>query len=258
MGGWIDSHCHLDSLDDPADAVERARAAGVEAIVAVGEDLESSRAATGLASVHEPVWAAVGQHPHQAKTLSGDVREALTALAKAPKVVAIGETGLDHYRDLSPRTAQAEAFRWHIALAKDLDLAIVIHMRDAHDQVYRILSEEGAPERLVFHCFSGGPDEARLALDLGGFLSFAGNISFPSTGDLRAAARVCPPDRLLVETDSPYLAPMPHRGKRNEPAFVSRVGEVLAEVLGRPGEEVAKATRANAVKVFRLPPNVRS
>ena len=255
---WVDAHCHLDSVGDgDPEAVEaaigRARSAGVGTMVTIGTDLPTSRAAVGIAGAHDGVWAAVGVHPHDASTLDGATLEELLQMAADAKVVAIGEIGLDFYRDLSPRDTQRDAFRRQLAAARRLDAAVVIHMRDAHDEVFGILAESGPPERLVFHCFSGGPGDARRALALGGYVSFAGNISFKNAGTLREAAATVPLDRLLVETDSPYLAPVPHRGKPNEPGLVPAVGAALAAAVGRPVEEVAAATLANAARVFGLP-----
>jgi len=226
-------------------------------MVTIGTDLPSSRAAAGIASSHREVWAAVGVHPHDASTLDAAALEEIGELASESKVVAIGEIGLDYFRDLSPRDVQREAFRRQLALARQLEAAVVIHMRDAHDDVFSILAESGPPERLVFHCFSGGPDDARRALALGGYVSFAGNVSYRNAGDLRQAAALVPLDRLLVETDSPYLAPMPHRGKPNEPALVAAVGAAVAAALGRTLAEIATATVANAASVFGLPPSLR-
>jgi TatD DNase family protein len=255
---WVDAHCHLDSVGDgDPEAVEaaigRARSAGVGTMVTIGTDLPTSRAAVRIAGAHDGVWAAVGVHPHDASTLDGAALEELMSLASGPRVVAVGEIGLDFYRDLSPRDAQRDAFRRQLAAARDLDRAVVIHMRDSHEEVFGILGESGPPERLVFHCFSGGPDDARRALDLGGYVSFAGNVSYKNAGSLREAAASVPLDRLLVETDSPYLAPVPYRGKPNEPRFVPAVGAALAAAVGRPVEEIAAATRANAALVFGLP-----
>lgn len=253
MTVWVDTHCHLDSLEEVGAVLGRSRSAGVQAVVTVGCDLESSRRAVDIASLHDEVWAAVGVHPHDAVTLTEESLDALRGLASGPRVVAVGEIGLDYYRDLSPREVQREAFRRQIETARLLGRPVVVHMRDAHDDVFSMLSEGGPPARLVFHCFSGGPQEAKRALDLGGHLSFAGNISYRDAGELREAARVVPLDRLLVETDSPYLAPVPHRGRRNEPAFVGAVGAALAEAIRRPVEEVAEATTLNARLVFGLP-----
>jgi TatD DNase family protein len=249
---WVDSHCHVQMATDGADAVlDRARDAGVTAMVVVGTDLESSHAAIDLAARHNDVWATVGLHPHDASHLA-EQGDALEALAANDRVVAVGETGFDlHYRHSEP-DIQEEAFRRQIRLAHRLDRALVIHSREAWDDTFRVLADEGPPERTVFHCFTGGPDEARRALDLGTRLSFSGIVSFPNADDVRAAAALCPLDRVLVETDAPYLTPVPHRGRENEPAYVSVVGAALADALGRPVEAVAAATAANTRAVFGL------
>lgn len=250
---WVDSHCHLDALGEAAPhAIVRARAAGVAALITVGTDLETSRRCLEIASQHEGVWATVGLHPHDADQFSQQLLNEVVRLAQAPEVVAIGEVGLDYYRDLSPRPAQRWAFADQVEAAKAADRAVVIHMRNSHEDVFALLSEIGPPDRLVFHCFSGGPAEATRALDLGGYLSFAGNVSYRGAEELRAAARVVPLDRVLVETDSPYLAPIPHRGKANEPAFVALVGAAVAGARERPVEEIARSTTDNARTVFRL------
>lgn len=245
-------------MDDPASSIERARRAGVEAIITIGTDLVTSRRSIDLANEHPGVWAAVGVHPHEAKTFSNEAQKTLEGLAREERVVAVGESGLDFYRDLSPRDDQERVFRAHIALAKKLGLALVVHLRDAHEALFQTLSEEGPPEPLVFHAFSGGIEESRRALQLGGHLSFAGNLSYPKSDDLREAAGFAPLDRLLVETDSPYLPPVPHRGKRNEPSLVVRVGEVLAQVRGIASEQVAEATTKNARRIFLTDGNARS
>lgn len=255
---WTDAHCHLDSIGEAGPgaieaAIRRAADAGVDRLVTIGTDLASSRAAVTIAGEHPGVWAAVGVHPHDAGSLDSATFAAIRDLAGGQRVVAIGEIGLDYYRDLSPREDQQDAFRRQLALASELDLAVVIHMRDAHQDVFQILAETGPPQRLVFHCFSGGADDARAALALGGYVSFAGNVSYKSAASLREAAAVVPADRLLVETDSPYLAPVPHRGRPNEPALVAVVGAFLAETLGRPVADIAASTAANAARVFRLP-----
>ena len=252
MVNWVDSHCHLDSLEDVDGALRRARAAGVEEMVTVGTDLETSRRCIEAAASTPGVWATVGIHPHDAKGFGDAELDEVVRLAAAPKVVAIGEVGLDYYRDLSPREDQHRAFRAQIRAAKELGKALVLHVRDALSDVFGVLAEEGPPERLVFHCFSGGADEARRAIELGGHVSFAGNVSYKSAEMLREAARAAPLDRLLVETDSPYLAPVPHRGKPNEPAFVVAVGAALASAIGCPVDEIGEATAANARGVFRL------
>lgn len=252
---WVDAHCHLDDVGGGTDAaigaaLDRARAAGVARMVTIGTDLATSRAAVGIAAAHEGVWAAVGVHPHDATTLTAEALDELEALASHPKVVAIGEIGLDYFRDLSPRDVQQKAFRRQLALARRLGAPVVIHMRDAHGQVFDILEEAGPPERLVFHCFSGGPADAARGLALGGAVSFAGNISYKSAQELRDACAVVPLDRLLVETDSPYLAPVPHRGKPNEPAFVPVVGAAVSAATGVSVEEIASATSRNAALIF--------
>jgi TatD DNase family protein len=231
-------------------AIERARDAGVRAMVVVGTDLETSRAAVEIAGRHPDVRATVGLHPHDASCLD-DEWPALAALAAAPGVVAVGEAGFDfHYRH-SPADAQERAFREQIRLAKRLDRALVIHSREAWDATFGVLADEGPPPRTVLHCFTGGPHEARLALELGAYLSFSGVVSFRTAHDVRAAAVVAPPDRVLVETDAPFLTPEPHRGRReNEPALVGLVGAALAAAAGRPEAAVAAATAGAAEAVF--------
>ncbi len=254
MTGWFDSHAHLWSLSsEPDDALERARAAGVQAVVCVGTDAASSEASVAVAARHDDVRATVGLHPHDAARLD-DEWETIVALASAPAVVAIGETGLDFYYQHSPADAQETAFRRHIGLAKQLDRALVIHTRDAWADTFRILHDEGPPARTVFHCFTGGPDEARGALDLDAWLSFSGIVSFRNADDVRAAAALTPLGRLLVETDAPYLAPVPHRGRENEPAFVPLVGAALAAAKGLEPTQVAAATTAAASAVFGFSP----
>src|SRR5690606_1615343 len=209
---WADQHCHL-RRDTAEEQVAEAQEAGVEVLVTVGTDLESSQLAIEMASRIDGVWATVGVHPHDAK----DGLDGIEALLGAPKVVAVGECGLDYYYDHSPRDVQREVFAAQIHLAHSHDLALVIHSRDAWDDTFDVLAAEGVPERTVMHCFTGGPDEARRSLDLGAHLSFSGIVSFPNAPEVREAAALCPADRYLVETDSPYLAPVPHRGRRNRP-----------------------------------------
>ncbi len=220
-------------------------------IVTVGTDLAQSRAALDVARGHEGVWATAGLHPHEAR--HAGTLERIAELLDAPEVVAVGECGLDFHYDHSPRDAQRAAFAAQIAWAHERDLALVIHTREAWDETFAVLSEAGVPERTVFHCFTGGPEEARRALDLGAHLSFSGIVTFTAADDVRAAAAFCPLDRLLVETDAPYLAPVPHRGRTNEPAHVVLVGAAVAAVKGVDVEDVAAATTANAAAVFRLP-----
>jgi len=251
--GWVDSHCHVPydegrfSLTE--DVLDGARAAGVTAFITVGTDRAQSLSAIDLAGRHADVWATVGLHPHDAKHGTTTVAD----LLDRPRVVAVGECGLDYHYDHSPREAQRTAFAEQVAWALELDLALVIHTRSAWDETFGVLGQVGVPERTVFHCFTGGPDEARRALDAGGHLSFSGIATFPGAPEVRAAAALCPADRLLVETDAPYLAPVPHRGQPNTPAWVPVVGAAVAAARAEPVEEVELVTAANAGRLFRLP-----
>ncbi|MDP9074924.1 MAG: TatD family hydrolase [Actinomycetota bacterium] len=242
---WTDSHCHVG-----ADAVGPARAAGVTRMIVVGTDASWSAVAIEVAKAHPGVWATVGLHPHDA--IKGTDTIAPLLAERGPEVVAVGECGLDYYYDHSPRPAQREAFAAQIALAHELELALVVHTRDAWDDTWSVLQTEGVPARTIFHCFTGGPAEARYALDLGAALSFSGIVTFASAGEVREAAALCPLDRLLVETDSPFLAPVPHRGQPNSPALVPVVGAAVAAARGCPVAEVEEATWANAERLFRL------
>jgi len=237
--------------DDAVAVVGRARAAGVIGMVCVGTDLESSVASVADSARFPDVRATVGLHPHDAARLDAEW-EGLCELAASDVVVGVGETGFDLYYTNSPPVDQERSFRRHVQLARRLGRALVVHSRDAWDDTFRVLEEEGVPEPTVLHCFTGGPDMARRALALGMFLSFSGIVSFKNADDVRAAAAVTPLDRLLVETDAPFLAPIPHRGQPNEPAFVVDVGRALASAAGLAVAEVAEATRANAVTVFGL------
>ena len=194
------------------------------------------------------VWATVGLHPHDA----GNGLDGLVELLAEPGVVAVGECGLDYHYDHSPRDVQRAMFAAQIRLAHQHDLALVIHTREAWDDTFAVLDAEGVPERTVFHCFTGGAEEARACLDRGGHLSVSGIVTFRSADDVRAAAALCPLDRVLVETDSPYLAPVPHRGRTNRPSLVPVVGAAVAEAMGVTVEALAGATWANADKVYRL------
>jgi TatD DNase family protein len=247
---WVDSHCHLQSLTDPEGGIERAQQAGVRWMVCVGTDLETSRQAVALTARHPDVAATVGLHPHDASKLAAEW-DALEALGVRADVVGVGETGFDFHYMHSPAEEQEVAFRIQIRLAKRLDRALVVHSRDAWDETFRVLAEEGAPARTVMHCFTGGTAEARRALDLGAYLSYSGIATFPGADDVRAAAALTPLARLLVETDSPYLAPVPRRGRENEPGYVGLVGAAVAAAAGRAEGEVAEHTAANAADVFR-------
>ncbi|MCC5951925.1 MAG: TatD family hydrolase [Acidimicrobiia bacterium] len=246
--GWIDAHCHLDPHSDVAATLAEAHAAGVDRMVTVGVDVASSEAAVGLAARHEPVSATAGVHPHEARHGT----DGLVELVASGDVVAVGECGLDYHYDHSPRDTQRAVFAEQIALANRHGLPLVIHTREAWDDTLDVLVAEGVPARTVIHCFSGGPEDARRCLDIGCVLSFSGIITFPSAGDVREAAVLAPLDRLMVETDSPYLAPVPHRGKRNQPAWVTHVGATLAELRGEPLSVVAAATSATTAAFFGL------
>lgn len=247
---WVDSHCHLPPDADEADAVlARARTGGVDWMVCVGTDLQTSRAAVALAARHPDVHATVGLHPHDASRLEIEW-PALVELARAPEVVGIGEAGFDLHYNHSGFEEQEAAFRVQIQLAHETDRALVIHSRAAWDDTFRVLEAEGAPRRTVFHCFTGGAREAQRALDLGTHLSFSGIVTFKNADDVRAACALAPLERVLVETDSPYLAPVPHRGATNEPAFVAQVGAGVAAARGAPVDEIATATHATAAAVF--------
>ncbi len=249
---WTDSHCHLDDdgLPGGSDAALAAgRAAGVGAFVCVGTDAARSAAAIAIAAANDDVWATVGLHPHDARHGVGTI----VGLLDRPRVVAVGECGLDYHYDHSPRDMQRQAFAAQVALAHDHRLPLVIHTREAWADTFAVLAAEGVPDTTVFHCFTGGAEEARQCLDLGAYLSFSGIVSFKTATDVRAAAALCPDDRLLVETDAPYLAPVPHRGRPNEPAYLPAVGAALAAATDRDVEAVAALTDRNARVAFRLP-----
>jgi TatD DNase family protein len=249
---WTDDHCHLhhgEGLEDQvADAVADARAAGVERMITVGCDLDDSRAALAVAAAHPGVFATVGVHPHEA---SGGI-DGLEALLGEPGVVAVGECGLDYHYDHSPRGAQREVFAAQVALAHAHGLALVIHTREAWDDTFDVLAAEGVPSNTVFHCFTGGAVEVRRCLDLGAMVSFSGIVTFKTATDVREAVALCPLDRILVETDAPFLAPVPHRGRRNRPALLPVVGAALAEARGEATEVIASATWANAARTYGL------
>ncbi len=246
---WFDNHCHLTSLkQEPELAVAAALEADVTRLLTVGCTVEDSTRAIEIASRFPNVWATAGVHPHDAS----DGIDGLEELLADENTVAVGECGLDYHYDHSPRDQQAESFVQQIALAHKHDLALVIHTREAWDDTFEILDREGMPERTVFHCFTGGADEATAAVERGAYVSLSGIVTFKTAENLREAALVTPIDRILVETDSPYLAPVPHRGKPNQPANVAVVGEFVADLLDRPVAEFAKATTANANTLFGL------
>ena len=245
---WTDDHCHLPA-EGWTDVVATARAAGVERLIDVGVDVATSSAALARAAQTDGVWATAGVHPHEAR----HGIDGLEDLLAHRSCIAVGECGLDFHYDHSPRVDQAAVFAAQIDLAHRHDLTLVIHTREAWSETFAILDREGTPARTVFHCFSGGPDEAVECLARNAYLSFSGVVSFPSATDVRAAAASCPLDRVLVETDSPYLTPVPHRGKVNQPGWVGHVGAALADALGRPAADVAAATWDNATAAYALP-----
>ena len=247
---WCDSHCHIPYQGLGPEAIADAAAAGVTRLVTVGTDAEQSEAGLALAAAHEGVWATVGLHPHDASKGVGTLAPLLRG---QPELVAIGECGLDYHYDFSPRPAQREAFAAQVGLAKEHGLALVVHTREAWEDTFAILASQGMPERTVFHCFTGGRPEASRALEMGAWLSFSGIITFKNATDIRAAAALCPLERILVETDSPYLAPVPHRGKPNSPALVPLVGAAVAAVKGVDVAAGEEATWTGAAAVFHLP-----
>lgn len=292
MTGWTDSHCHLqdDYLPDGAElqaVLARASAAGVSRVICVGTDPTTSRRAVDLAAAvtegpvagpGEPgvgegalerpkMWATVGLHPHDASAGTGPIEELLVSVLEdahtgqgvaegSPRppgtVVAVGECGLDYYYEHAPREAQRRAFVDQIGLAKRFGLALVIHTRDAWDDTVSILEEQGPPEATVLHCFTGGPREADRLLALGAYLSFSGITTFKNATDIREAAKACPADRLLVETDAPFLAPVPHRGRPNEPSFVTFVGGAIAALRGELAGDLEASSSAAATAAFAL------
>ena len=254
----VDAHTHLDACGatDPASVstmVDRAEAVGVSRVVTVADDLTAARWAAEASTWDDRVYAAVALHPTRTSSFTDADKAELERLAARPRVVAVGETGLDYYWDYAPQKAQHEAFRWHIDLAKRLDKALMIHDRDAHEDIFRILEEEGAPSTVVFHCFSGDLGFARRCVDAGYVLSFAGTATFRNAHALREAAAFVPTYQMLVETDAPFLTPHPFRGRPNEPYCVVYTLRDLALLRGVDPAELAAAVSANAERVFRLP-----
>ncbi|MGZ6737825.1 MAG: TatD family hydrolase [Nocardioides sp.] len=252
-----DSHCHLDIMGGDVGAqLAVAREAGIDTVVQIGVDLESSRLSAALAAEHASVWGAVALHPNEAGrgAATPEALEEIASLARLPQVRAVGETGLDHFRTgPEGRGAQEASFRAHIAIAKESGKALVIHDRDAHDDVLRVLREEGAPDTVVFHCYSGDAAMARVCADAGYYLSFAGPVTFKPNDALREAAAVCPADRLLVETDAPFLTPMPYRGRPNAPYLVPLTVRALAATRGEDVDALCHALAANTRRAFSLP-----
>lgn len=251
-----DTHAHINSprfAEDLPAVVARASAAGIRTIVVVGVDIPSSRAAVAIAARYPTCWATVGVHPHAADACTPATWRDLAELAQAPKVVAIGETGLDYYRDYAAKAAQQHAFATQLEIAANAQLPVVVHMREAYGDVHGILSQATPPRRAVMHCFSGDNAQAAAFIDLGCMISLAGPVTFRSAGKLHEVAKMVPSDRLLVETDCPYLAPVPYRGKRNEPAHVRYTLKAIARRRGVPAEDLEETTDSNAQTFFRIP-----
>jgi TatD DNase family protein len=254
----IDTHAHLEmeAFDDDRDAViARAEAAGLTAIITVATTLPDCEKAAALACCYPSVYAAVGIHPHEVKDIDEGTYDQLRILARRKKVVAIGEIGLDFFYNLSPRDAQLHCFREQLSLAEELNLPVIIHDRDAHGEVLDILGARKHPPQGVLHCFSGDWSMARQCLEMGFYLSIAGPVTYKKAEQLREVAAKVPLERLLVETDAPYLAPQPYRGKRNEPAYVVETARYLADLRNIPGAELDRQTTANACRLFGLEGN---
>ena len=245
---WADHHCHLPAGDAATEVISDARSAGVDVLINIGTDVDDSRQAISVAEAHDGVWATAGVHPHEAS--SGI--DGLEALMRHSAVVAVGEAGLDYHYDHSPRPVQRRVFAAQVELANRSDLPLVVHSRSAWEDTLAVLDREGVPSRTVMHCFTGGPDEAEECLRRGAVLSFSGIVTFPKADDVRDAARVCPLERLLVETDSPFLAPVPHRGHKNRPALVPVVGAAVAATKGLDVSEVEVATFRTARAFYGL------
>jgi TatD DNase family protein len=256
---WIDSHAHVDGPEFDADrdeVLDRARTAGVERIIVIGAvgPPDSAQRAVDLASRRADIFATVATHPHDVAGMTEQWWSVHERLAPHPKVVAIGETGLDYYYDHSPREAQQVAFVRFIDLARRVGKPLVCHIRDAHDDALRLLSEQHAAELgVIIHCFTGSPENAAAYVAMGCYVSFSGIATYKTAESIRQAIAVVPPDRLLIETDCPYLAPIPKRGRRNEPSFLVHTAEVVAKAAGLSLAELSRHTMANTCSVFRLP-----
>ncbi len=252
-----DAHTHLDACGcqteaEVAAAMARARAVGVTKVVTVADDLESARWAVGAAHWHPDLYAAVALHPTRADLLDAATRAELERLSADPRVVAIGETGLDHYWEAAPHAAQAEAFAWHIDLAKRTGKALMIHDRNAHDAVFDVLAAEGPPDLVVFHCFSGDAAMAVRCADAGYVMSFAGPVTFRNATDLQEAARLAPADLILAETDAPFLTPHPHRGRRNEPFALPYTVRALAALRGQDVVDLCEEVNRTTHRLYGI------
>lgn len=253
---YFDTHAHLDDKNfraDQDDVIKRAKEAGVELIVNVGYNISSARRTLELVEKYDFIYGAVGMHPHDAKDLNGEGLRVLKRMAQHPKIKAIGEIGLDYYWNHSAHDIQQRVFRRMIHLAKELALPIIIHDRDAHEDIFTIVKEEGAQDvGGIFHCYSGSVALAQEAVEMGFYISIAGPITFHNARKTLEVVREIPLEYLLIETDCPYLTPAPYRGKRNEPAYVIHVAEMIAKIKEIPVEEVAQTTFANGKKVFKI------
>ena len=250
----IDSHAHLEMKEfdpDRSGVIERARAAGVDGIITVGTNPDLSRKALSIARRYENIYSTVGIHPHDAADTDDSSLDALKKLAQDPKVVAYGEIGLDYFRNLSPRKKQIEMFARQLDLAGELNLPVIIHDREAHDQTLRMVKASGIRSG-VFHCFSGDWAMARQCIDLGFYISGPGVVTFDKSKVLQEVVRQVPIDWILLETDCPYLAPVPHRGRRNEPSFLVHTAQKVAEIKGFAWEDVAKTAAVNTRRLFRI------
>ncbi len=268
--GWTDTHCHLHDLEGASALLNRATEANVNRLICIGTSAASSASALDLARTSTELtgvdpgaiqlFATIGQHPHDAEHGIEGIVELLASSQQVPRglerppgsVVGVGECGLDYHYEYSPREIQQRAFAEQIALAKTYGLTLVIHTREAWEDTFAILRSEGCPEKVIIHCFTGGPEEAQTCLDLGAYLSFSGIVTFKNADDIREAVDLCPIDRLLIETDAPYLSPVPHRGSPNEPAFVAIVGEAIAALKGVDIDQFAFDTTTNATEAFGL------
>ena len=248
----VDSHCHLDFSEfreEREAIIARARSAGVETMLTISTRLDEFQGVRAVAEAHDGIWCSVGAHPHEAKDHADLAPQELVARAAHSKVIGIGETGLDFHYGLSPRDVQERVFRAHIAAARETGLPLIVHAREADREVAHILDEERPPPG-VMHCFSSGRALAEAALALGFYISISGIVTFRNAADLRAIVRDLPLDRLLVETDAPYLAPVPYRGKRNEPAFIAATAAAVAELKGIELQHLAEMTSANFFRLF--------
>jgi len=249
----IDSHAHLVSLENLPEVLQRAQENNINKIVSISSDIPSTEATISLAEEYDYIFATTGVHPHSADQMSEEVLMGIDHFAENDKVVAIGETGLDYFYMNSEKEVQIDSFTEHIRLGKKHNLPIIIHVRNADQDMIEILTKESAADTPgVIHCFTGDYDTAKKYLDLGYYISFSGIVTYKRSEELREAAKKIPKDKILIETDSPYLAPVPHRGKPNEPSYVKHVAETISNVRGISFDEIAEITKANAEKLFRI------